>query len=301
MHTTISRGFLLISLALPACAGAEFTVAEGNPDAGRPDSGTVGSGGDTGSGGSGGDSGAAGSETGGGGSDTGPGGMDGGTDAATDSGSAGSDGGLDAGSGGSDGGSDAGSGGDSGTGGTDGGTPECTGDILGCFPGDQPKVCSGGKWMLSGGVCNYGCSGGKCACSASGRFTNPSGPTGPFKDAKTALAWATIGSGPQDYATTLAYCTATLSGYRMPTVAEVQSILSQMEPSIFCDPNVDPVILEHLKLQVWSGLPLTSILNADVWTKDTSGGLQRTVNLKTGASGTRDPATKYANVFFCVK
>lgn len=193
----------------------------------------------------------------------------------------------------------AGTAGSSGSAGT-GGAPECQGDILGCFS-DQPKICLDSKWTETGGVCNWGCGSGQCLCDAKDHFDFFT-PFPSYKDKVTGLNW--ILRAPKaglDMTWAKASCGV---GSRMPTKDEVLGILAQQAPATGCKATENLPQIFHWDLKQYLGgsdFPTAeSLFGQPVWTSDTEGGLQVTVQLNTGKVGTRDPSVKVNAIAFCV-
>jgi hypothetical protein len=98
---------------------------------------------------------------------------------------------------------------------------------------DQPMICSevttgNFQWVTNGGVCNYGCTTNPypCACSAPGRFTfvsNPSGNNKTFKDNVSGLTWC---------ASALASAASYCPGWTPQNLTTVETLLIQQPPIV---------------------------------------------------------------------
>lgn len=166
--------------------------------------------------------------------------------------------------------------------------------------GDQPLACNlAGTWTTNGGKCGYGCSTGVCSCTApAGRFKD--GPAGVTIDTKTGLSWFT---DVKDYSggvlVPLSSDNLTVTcqslGMRLPTAAELQTLLAQQETDVFCTGGMD----------IDPGFTTKQGLKPGYyWTSDHPAGHPTNymlVNLTNGtsvAAGTS--GTGYSNYFLCV-
>jgi hypothetical protein len=180
-----------------------------------------------------------------------------------------------------------------------GGAPECVGDLAGCFDGNQPRVCLDGKWTDAGGKCNFGCSSGKCECSAPARFqpewTGIPGVASPdITDAVLKKTWH-IRDGGGSYDSAKVQCGTTA---RLPTLSEAQSIVAQQPDAIQCGDtkNLDSYFFKSI------GYNADSIsLNTPIWTGDLDpSGMAFTLQLTTGKVATRDPIESLSVLILCI-
>lgn len=170
---------------------------------------------------------------------------------------------------------------------SDAAPPECTGDILGCFTGNQPRVCIDSKWQNSGGTCTWNCNSGKCDCKApGGRFVSSKAiPDGNVMDSKLGKTWNLM---PASETLTQAKIQCAAIASRLPTTAEVLDLIAQQAPAILCatNQNLDYEVYRNLRTYTSSDAPFS----VPVWTSDVSGPLAVTVQVNSGTVGTRDPA-----------
>lgn len=197
----------------------------------------------------------------------------------------------------------AGAGGDAGSAGA-GGAPECEGDLGGCFDGNQPRLCIDGKWLDAGGICNFGCSTGKCACSAPDRFSYFTGgfplpePTEHISDKKLGKLWLVRASN-ADFDQAKLVCAAN-NNMRLPTLTEAKSLVAQQPDAIQCGAtkNLDKTFVASFKEYVSPGVSL----DTPIWTSDLDPqGMTFVVQLTSGVVSTRDPAQKLPVIVLCIQ
>jgi hypothetical protein len=185
-----------------------------------------------------------------------------------------------------------------------GGAAECEGDLGGCFDGNQPRLCIDGKWLDAGGICNFGCSTGKCACSAPDRFSYFTGgfplpePTEHISDKKLGKLWLVRDSN-ADFDMGKLVC-ATNNNMRLPTLTEAKSLVAQQPDAIQCGAtkNLDKTFVESFKEYVSPGISL----DTPIWTSDLDPqGMTFVVQLTSGVVSTRDPAQKLPVIVLCIE
>lgn len=199
----------------------------------------------------------------------------------------------------------AGAAGDAGTSGAAGagGAPECEGDLGGCFDGAQPRLCIDGKWEDAGGICNFGCSTGKCACSAPDRFSffydgiivPPGYVVDEITDEKLWKRWWISEVATFDQAKLM----CATHNFRLPTLTEAKSLMAQQSDAIQCSQtkNLDKTFVDAAK----ENNTATS-LDTPIWTSDLDNtGMVLIVQLTSGQVSTRDPAENAPSTLFCIQ
>lgn len=183
-----------------------------------------------------------------------------------------------------------------------GGAPECVGDLGGCFDGNQPRLCIEGKWTDAGGPCNFGCSTGKCACSAPDRFSYfyggipfP-GPSEFITDKKFGKKWWISNTGAFDQAKLK--CATSVNNMRLPTLTEAKSLVAQQPDALQCDQtkNLDKTFVDAANEHA-NKIPL----DGPIWTSDLDPqGQVFTVQLTSGKVETHDPAEVLNHILLCI-